>query len=190
MEAQKKVVTSFIFRGLDLSLANYADDVLNLSRTYAGIEENIDILSYEYKQIGLRFNPEKSEVVVVGKSTGRSSAENIRLGSHLSKPSSSITYLGLPIGSSLKHTRTLLLEFLSERLRRTYGLLVSCKSRYKRAILGRIYNAFAVPHLLALAPFWELFSQTEKNSYSPTIFPLCEVPFRYPSMEEQSTTCV
>ena len=84
MEAQKKVVTSFIFIGLDLSLANYADDVLNLSRTYAGIEQNFDILSYQCKQIGLRFNPVKSEIFVVGKSTGRSSAENIRLGSHLS----------------------------------------------------------------------------------------------------------
>ena len=116
VEAQKKVITSFIFRSLDLSFANYADDVLNLSRTYAGIEENFDILSYEYKQIGLRFIPEKSEVALVGKSTGRSSAENIRLGLHFSKPSSSITYLGLPIGSSLKHTWSLLLEFLSERL--------------------------------------------------------------------------
>ena len=102
MEARNKVVTSSIFRGLDLSLANYADDMLNLSKTYAGIEENFDIFSYEYKQIGLRFNPGKREVVVVGMSTGRSSAENIRLGLNLSKPSTSITYLSLPIGSSLK----------------------------------------------------------------------------------------
>ena len=37
LEVHKKVQTPFIFRSLDLSHLNYADDVLNLSRTISGI---------------------------------------------------------------------------------------------------------------------------------------------------------
>ena len=54
----------FIFKGLDFSLVNYADDVLNVSRTQAGIEENFRILSDEYNRIGLNFNHSKSEILV------------------------------------------------------------------------------------------------------------------------------
>ena len=68
LEAQKKVQTSFIFRGLDLSFLNYADDVLNLSWTISGIEENFEVLCTEYRKIGLEFNAEKSEVVSIGMS--------------------------------------------------------------------------------------------------------------------------
>ncbi|XP_065578592.1 uncharacterized protein LOC136039001 [Artemia franciscana] len=72
LEAQKKVQTSFIFRGLDSSLLNYADDVLNLSRTISGIEENFEILRPEYTKIGLKFNAGKSEVVSIDISRNRS----------------------------------------------------------------------------------------------------------------------
>ena len=65
-------------------------------------------------KISLSFSPEKSEVVVVGKSTGCLSPENIRLRSHFIKPSSSISCFGLPIGFCLKHAKSLLPEFLSE----------------------------------------------------------------------------
>ena len=48
INAQKKVDMSFIFRCLDLSLLlNYADDILNLSRTRALIEKNFASLSEE-----------------------------------------------------------------------------------------------------------------------------------------------
>ena len=33
-ESQKDVEMSFTFRGIDISLLNYADDVLNLSRSF------------------------------------------------------------------------------------------------------------------------------------------------------------
>ena len=104
LEAQKKVQTSFIFRGLDLSLLNYADDVLNLSRTISDIEENFEILFPEYKKIGLKFNAEKVEVVSIGMSRNRSIPDIVCLDGHPVKLSPSINYLGLPIGSDLKHS--------------------------------------------------------------------------------------
>ena len=65
LEVQKKVLTSFIFWGIDLSYLNYADDVLNLSRTIPGIEQNFEIFFSEYRKIGLELIAEKNEVVSV-----------------------------------------------------------------------------------------------------------------------------
>ena len=44
---QQKVLTTCIFNGIDVSLANYADDILDISRTAFGIEENFGILDRE-----------------------------------------------------------------------------------------------------------------------------------------------
>ena len=67
---QKKARISFVFKGLDLSILNYADDILNLSRTVSSVEENFSVLSREYAEIGLNFNASKSEVLAFGKSVG------------------------------------------------------------------------------------------------------------------------
>jgi exonuclease III len=170
LEAQKKVRTTFIYRGLDMSLLNYADDILNLSRTVSGIEENFDILCIEYRKIGLKFNAEKSEVVAFGKSRNRPSPNNVCLDGHPIPLSPSISYLGLPIGSDLRHTRSLLLEFVGSKLRKTYGMLVPCKARYKRSILSKIYNAFAMPLLLALSPFWSILTISDKKTLRTLFF--------------------
>ena len=47
-----------------MSLINYADDILNASRSVSRVEDNYNILSDEYAKIGLAFNAAKSEVVV------------------------------------------------------------------------------------------------------------------------------
>ena len=65
---QKKARISLVFKGLDLSIFNYADDILNLSRTVLSVEENFSVLSREYAKIGLNFNASKSEVLAFGKS--------------------------------------------------------------------------------------------------------------------------
>jgi hypothetical protein len=49
---QQKVLTTCIFNGIDISLANYADNILDINRTAFGIEENYGILDREYKRIG------------------------------------------------------------------------------------------------------------------------------------------
>ena len=45
------------------SLITFADDVLNLSRTFSGCENAFNQLYNEYKNIGLSFNVEKTAVV-------------------------------------------------------------------------------------------------------------------------------
>ena len=150
-----------------MSYLNYADDVLNLSRTISGIE----VIFSECRKIGLEFNAEKSEVVSIGMPRNRPIPEIVCLEAHPVKLSpSTITleypleypkkYLGLPIGSALKHT----LEFLAARLRKAYGLLVLCKARYNRRVISKIYNVFSVSHLLALSPFWNIFITSDKGA--------------------------
>ena len=61
---QQNVLTRCIFKGIDVSLANYADDIFDISRTEVGIEETFGILDRKYKLIGLRFNERKTEFLV------------------------------------------------------------------------------------------------------------------------------
>ena len=132
IDAQKKVEMSFIFRGLDLSLLNYADDILNLSRILALTDKNFASLSEEHNDIGLKFNPSKSECIKFNSkrpgpdsTTGTFSDSDIEL-------SSSLTDLGLPLGTDLKSTCAGLLRHFSTNARTAYGLLVNAKTRYRK----------------------------------------------------------
>ena len=165
---QKKARISFVFKGLDLSILNYADDILNLSRTVSSVEENFSVLSREYAEIGLNFNASKSEVLTFGKSVGDVGC--VQLGNQSVQLSACIKYLGLPIGDSVKTTRALLISHLSEKLRKAFGVLVCCKACYSRRILARVYNAFAMPHVLALTPFWNMFTATDKKTIRSVYF--------------------
>ena len=65
LNAQNSVKFSCIHRGFNLSLITFADDVLNLSRTFSGCENAFNQLYNEYKNIGLSFNVEKTAVVAI-----------------------------------------------------------------------------------------------------------------------------
>ena len=112
---QQKVLTTCIFNGIDVSLANYADDILDISRTAFGIEENFGILDREYKRIGLRFNESKTEVLVFNHCSD--CPTNVQLGEHVIEAQDTLTYLGVPIGLNFRATRQLLNDFfLPEKL--------------------------------------------------------------------------
>ena len=64
IESQNDVEMRFVFRGIDISLLNYADDILNLSRSFGMIEKNFDVLSNPYSKINLSFKESRSEIVV------------------------------------------------------------------------------------------------------------------------------
>ena len=92
-KSQNSVKISFIFRGMDLSLLNYTDDILNTSRCLSRIVENFGILSTAYKQIGFAFNTTQS------------------------------VYLGMPIGSNRVFTRALQINRFGEKMKVAYGIL-------------------------------------------------------------------
>ena len=132
-------------------LANYAEDILDISRTAFRIKENFWILDRKYNRIGVRFNESMTEFLVFNHSSN--CPRNVQWGEHVIKAQDTLTYLDVLIGSNLRTTCQLLKDFFARKSRNAYGLLVALRFKFKHHILASIYNASAVPHLLALAPF-------------------------------------
>ena len=162
LHPRKKARISFVFKGLDLSILNYTDDILNLNRTVSSVEENFSVLSREYAEISLNFNASKSVVLPFGKSVGDVGC--VQLGNQSVQLSACIKNLGLLIGDSVKTTWALLISHLREKLRKAFGVLVRCKSCYSRRIFACVCYAFVMPHVLALTPFWNMFAVTHKKT--------------------------
>jgi len=72
---------------------------------------------------------------------------NLQLGEHVIKPQCTLTYLCAPIGS--------------RKSKNAYGWLVALTFKFNRRILASVYNTFAIPHLLALAPLKYLLTASD-----------------------------
>ena len=138
---------------------NYTDDILNLSRTLALIEKNFASLSEKYKDIGLNFNPSKSECIKFKSKRPGSDSTTVRV-----TDSTTVTDLKRTCGGLLGHFNT--------KARTAYGLLVNAKTRYSKNVLVRLYNAYTVPFVLALGPFWKLFAMTDLRT-------MCKLYYKY-----------
>ena len=183
---QESAKTCCIYLGIDVSLINYADDILNASRSVSRVEDNYNILSDEYAKIGLAFNTAKSEVVVFRRNAKDSTPISVLLGDTAVSSKPSLTYLGLPIASDLRSTREALVEHFSEKARKAYGLLLPCKRMYNRHILGRLYSVFVIPHVLSLSPFWSLFTETDKRSVRRVYYKYAKYLLSVPPWERNS----
>ena len=177
IESQKDVEMSLVFRGRDISLLNYADDILNLSRSFWMIEKNFDTLRNAYSEINLSFNESKSEIVVFNRQSS-DDVPDIRLGNSVVRPAPSLVYLGLPIGCDVKSTRSLLVEHLTSKIRKSYGLLISTKTNYNRHIRARLFNALVQPHVIGLSPFWALLTDRNKRTIRSCFYRFCQVLVR------------
>jgi hypothetical protein len=89
-------------------------------------------------------------------------SESFKVGSITLPKSDSLKYLGAHFGSSITATRTLVINELKKKLRKTYGLLAKVKGQFGKYTLGK-YNSMFAPHVFFLNPFWKLFSLTEKK---------------------------
>ena len=96
------------------------------------------------------------------------------------KPSNHITCLGLPIGTSIKHTRQLLLSHIQRRICTAYATFIKAKLRFNRSILATLYNAIVTSHILHCTPFWKIFTQTDKNKIRSTFFRFAKYLLRLP----------
>lgn len=179
IEAQQVVKPSFLYLGLDLSLLNYADDILNLSRSFSRFEENFAALKSSYEKIGLSFNETKTEFIVFNRKR-IDPAPEVKLGDKMVKPSSSITHLGLPIGCNIKSTRLLLVSDFATKVRKAYGMLVSSKASYSREIRAQLFSAMVIPHVLALSPFWAILSDKNKRTVRSCYYRFCKYLLRVP----------
>lgn len=177
--AQSKVAPCCIFKGIDVSLVGFADDLLNFSRILSSLESNFKILEMEYDEIGLSFNVTKCEVLLFN---WNASQPEIQLGSQVVMPSKSIVYLGLPIGETLQHTRALLVKHIEKKIRSAYGASVSSKRNLNRSLRAQIFVAVALPHVLYVSPFWKLLTNSNKVTIRRIFFRylkfLLEMPLR------------
>lgn len=179
LDAQDQCPSSLILSSANLSLVCYADDILNLSRTLQRAIDIFEILEAEYLKVGLQFNSSKSEIVLFNWKTDFC-VPTIALGSSSVQPVDHLIYLGLPIGSSIRHTRKLLLEQLKRRISASYASVVSCKLRFNRLLLASLYNAIALPHILYATPFWKLLTKTDQNIIRAMYFRFAKYLLRLP----------
>ncbi|XP_065575022.1 uncharacterized protein LOC136036651 [Artemia franciscana] len=173
LESRKDVEMSFVFKGRDISLLNYAYDILNLSHSFGMIEKNFDILRNAYSEINLSFNESKNEIFVFNRQSS-DDVPYIRLGNSVVKPEPSLVYLGLPIGCDVKSRRSLLIEHLTSKIRRSYGLLIYIKTNYNRRIRARLFNALVQPHVIGLSPFWALLTDRNKRTIQSCFYRFCK----------------
>ena len=80
------------------------------------------------------------------------------------RPAPSLVYLGLPIGCDVKSTRSLLVEHLTSKICKSYGLLIYTKTNYNRHIRARLFNVLVKPHVIGLSPFWALLTDRNKRT--------------------------
>ena len=179
LQAQDKCPTSYILSSIDTSLVCYADDVLNLSRTLQKASDIFETLKTEYLKLGLSFNTEKTEIVLFNwQKTPH--VPSLLFGENLVNTADHINYLGVPIGSSLRHTRLLL------RISGSYASIVSAKFRFSHPLLASLYNATVLPHILHLAPFWKLFSKAELSKIRALFFRFAKYLLRFPPWYKNS----
>ena len=89
-----------VFRGVDISLANYAYNIMTVSRTQTRTEENFRRPSKEYEFLVSNHHTQESVCLC--------------LGAHVVREKGHLPYLGVPIGKTLRATRTLLKDFFCE----------------------------------------------------------------------------
>ena len=85
---------TYILYSIDLYLTGHADNVLNLSWSLHGLEANFIKFQQEYAHIGLQFNAEKYEVLLVNSKSD--AVRNIAQCDSIVELTDDIVYLGLP----------------------------------------------------------------------------------------------
>ena len=128
----QEIIIYLIFKGVDLSLVVFADDLLNLSCTFQGCSS---VSPEEYEHIGLSFNTDKTVVLPFNYKENRNS---ISLSGSEVSFACSLTCLGIPIGANLKETVNLAIKNYASKIWSTYASLTSNVSYLSRVHRSKI----------------------------------------------------
>ena len=181
--AQDKLNCIFIFKGVDLSLVTFADDLLNLSCTFQGCSSTFEFLQEEYEHIGLSFNTDKTVVLPFNYKGNRSS---ISLSGSEVSFTSSLTYLGMPIGANLIETANLAITNYGSKMQATHASLASNASYRSRVYRSHLYNSLTVPHSLALAPVWSFINCGKRKQVHLLYFKFAKYLMKLPTWVSNS----
>ena len=105
---------------VDASHLSYVDDILLLSDDLQGLQKAVDSVCTALNRIGLSVATSKTEFLVFSLGSQQSPDAAIQVSPIALFASSSLKYLGLSFGSSIKATRTLIINLLKEKLRKSY----------------------------------------------------------------------
>ena len=162
LPAQIGLPISCISKGADTLVLCYTDDPLNLCRSIASLQRIFHNLSDRYLEIGLSVNAAKSHVLFFSLH-GSYVPDSVSLGDSEVAATTVVTYLGLPIGSSIKNTRKLLLWNAERKPRVTYANVLTSPLNLERKTLSQMYNSVALPHILYLNPFWDIVTESDRR---------------------------
>ena len=162
-----------MIKGIDINHFSHADDILLFSDNLIAMQNAINILHSNLREIGLEIEPSKTEFLVAN-SKCDIQYHSIRVGSLNIINKDSIDYLGLPFGLSIKAKRDLVLSFVLGKLRKTYGLLVRVKGRFDKQTITIIYNSMFAPHVFFIVPFLKFLSKSDKKRIRVYFFWFCK----------------
>ncbi|XP_065565830.1 uncharacterized protein LOC136030690 [Artemia franciscana] len=87
IKTQQVIKLSCFFHGINLSLLNFAEDILHVSCSISLFQQNYNSLAAAYKQIGLSFNESKTELLFFNGSKNELSINiSVKIGDTLIKP--------------------------------------------------------------------------------------------------------
>ena len=152
LNAQSSAVPSCILKGIDVLLIAYADDIFNPSRAVQSFERNFAILSKEYATINLIFNREKLDMVLCNWGETRAGF-TVNLDSVQGFPKSQMKYLGLPIGDTLKATRTLLILHFQRRTATTEAWYRKSIEAYNSRVGWHLWSVILIQWMFCFCMF-------------------------------------
>ena len=85
--------------------------------------------------------------------------DRVNLGDSNAVPLQEPVYLGLRIGVSLMSTRKLLIARTERKIRNAYAGAVGSQLKLSKRYPAKVYNAFSLPYVLLIVPFWDISNQ-------------------------------
>ena len=182
--ATRRIPHFLIEPSIDASHLSYADDILLLSDNLQSLQAAVNSLYAGLSDIGLSVASAKTEFLVFG--CHHPPDSKIQVGPDSISATASLKYLGLAFGTSIRTTRSLTINVLREKLRKSYGRFSRVKGQFDKKTLGQLYNSFFAPHVFFLVPLWKFFTTSERQQIRSVFFKFCKYFLRVPIWSRNS----
>lgn len=176
-ECLRSLSTTLISWGRDVSFLAYADDIILLSRSKASLIKNFNSLSSLLNVRGLSISIKKCQYFPVNVNDR---AELI-CDRNISFPvSDAVVYLGLPYSASARDSKSMLILHIQEKIRKAFGSIIRLRGVYRREILGSLFNAVALPHVLYPSLLLRDFKICDFSAIRVCYFKYCKFLLGFP----------
>jgi len=91
-----------------------------------------------------------------------------------------VSYLGLPYAATKRDFKPVLVKHVQMKPRKAFGLLISFRGLYRRDVLGRIYSAVVLPHVLFPSLLFRNFRPSDLSAIKVSYFKFCKYLLGFP----------